>query len=164
MKIDKKVINLAKTLNIKLYSFRKLPWVKKTNKFYYEVTNGVYLPKKNKNVIYYNERTLEWLSFTVLHEIIHWTGTKNRLNRGTLSRYLNSSFSLENDNNKSISTEELTAEIGSVLLAKELKIPIKKYKQRCIEFCNQFPNGDVDKAKQQAYEAIKYIKEDLKGF
>jgi len=52
---------------------------------------------------------------TLLHELTHWTGHKNRLNRDLLNRFGNVAYAME----------ELVAELGAAFLCSDLGISLK---------------------------------------
>lgn len=93
---------------------------------------------------------------TLFHEIGHWTGHPNRLNRKTLIKYEKEQCELR---------EEIVAELVSILLCKHFNICRKplKYSLRYINLYLSRITGDKEAAFRRCYshaiKATKYILE-----
>lgn len=85
---------------------------------YYKGENAIYAPKDDfiRMPPLSNFTSSAGYYSTIFHELIHWTGHKNRLNRpGIVGR--------NKISNEGYAFEELIAEIGSAFLCADLKIP-----------------------------------------
>jgi len=90
---------------------------------------------------------------TVFHELIHWTGTKERLDRS-----LNDGFS----NKESYAFEELIAEMGASFLSAHVEIKYTNQHASYIQSWLRILNGDkkaIFKAARLAQNAVDYILE-----
>lgn len=91
----------------------------------------------------------KYIHTTLLHELIHWTGHKTRLNRRTLY--------MGQQNKVLLCAEELTAAYGMRMLANHLELPIEDVH---IEFTRQrdaYRFIKTQPAIEQAQVAYEYI-------
>ena len=87
---------------------------------YNDMCDVIIIPNKERY------KTLEGIYNTLFHEIIHWTGRSNRLNRHSMIYY-----------NEERPEEELVAEIGSMFLLQHFKIEQKMNKNN-IAYCQSW--------------------------
>jgi antirestriction protein ArdC len=95
----------------------------------------------------------------VLHELIHFTGTKERLNRKWIINNVLSlrDFSFEMPTKKETQTEEATAQIGALKLALVLGLNPAKFTDNTFEYIKTLPEADLDKAERDSERAVEFI-------
>lgn len=119
---------------------------KPSNRAYYNKVEDFIVVPDNRQF----ENSFEYYS-TLFHEVVHWTGNKERLNR----EFGNSLYS------KNYAFEELVAELGAAYLCADIGIqmPITNnaaYIQCWLKALNNEPKFFL-RATKKAEEAIKYI-------
>lgn len=114
--------------------------------FYRPATDEIYLPERfrfNNAADFYA---------TQLHELIHWTGAKSRLNRGKGGKYGSDKYALE----------ELIAELGCAFLMADLGITGDVQHESYISSWLKALNDDkrfIFKAASAASKAHRYLRE-----
>lgn len=96
---------------------------------------------------------------TVLHELIHFTGTKERLGRGWV---VNNSLDSEDSNSKIATeaethTEEATAQIGALKLALVLGLNPARFADLTERYVSNLSKADLDKADKDSDKAVEYL-------
>ena len=88
---------------------------------------------------------------TLLHELIHWTATKNRVPRECFDRY--------HQDKKARAEEELIAEIGSVLLAAHygVKGGLENHASYIQDWKQLLPERQVMSAAKKAAKAFEWL-------
>lgn len=88
-------------------------------------------------------------NFTLLHEIIHWTGHADRSGRSVMSEGCESRV----DN----ATEEMTAQLGAQMLAEIMGYKLERCKEVTESYLRSYSYGDLEKATEDAKEAVVWI-------
>lgn len=123
------------------------------------IDKAYYSPSKDEIVVPHNSQFLNVNDYygTIMHEMIHSTGHKSRLNR------IASTFKFGDDN---YSKEELVAEIGSSILRAYMGILDDSVDNNSIAYLKgwyeQIKNGEINEityASQQAQKAVNFILE-----
>lgn len=134
--------NIIKNTNAKIYHDQK------DRCFYTEYDDAIHMVKPQ------NFASTEDYYDTLLHELTHWTGETNRLNREEIQKY--------QESDQWRAREELIAEIGSYMLAREANINFKPtennlaYVNSWVQFLSEKPS-EINNACKKATEASKYI-------
>lgn len=95
------------------------------------------------------------LDVTLLHEIGHWSGAKERLNRYTVVAFGQGLAHLVS--HAEVHTEELIAELTMYKLAMILRLNESKYRALKERYILQFPLGDIIEAEKQSDTAAGYV-------
>lgn len=99
------------------------------------------------------------LAHVFLHELVHWTGHSDRLNRKTfeLAKRYGYYASKDQIGTENLHTEEATAQWGMYLLACHFNIE-KQTAEKALEYyLIGYPEADLVKAKADAGLAVAYI-------
>lgn len=99
------------------------------------------------------------LAHVFLHELVHWTGHPDRLNRKTfeLAKRYGYYASKNQIGTENLHTEEATAQWGMYLLACHFNIE-KQVAEKALEYyLIGYPEADLVKAKADAVLAVNYI-------
>lgn len=145
--INYKVINILKELDVNVCEFkhRNDSWSKNRPD-----VAGVYQHFADQIVI--NQKLAldrpELVNGVILHELIHWTGRFNRLNRQTL-KYPKTI--------KSLHTEERLAQQGAQVMATLLGINNKELNAMTQNYILNTPHADVEYVREHGRRALKYI-------
>lgn len=152
------IIDLYKILNIKVsdyYTFEDK--YKSLPKNVYLITHGVYAPEFD--VIALNPLRDHDCTFTLAHELIHWTGHSSRLNRAAIK-------ALEKGKAHSDlivrDTEELIANMGALRLLDYLGIKRKCIDKEFSESMQYCLKGDYEIALFEANRAFRYLLERMR--
>lgn len=115
---------------------------------------GYYMPKEDQIVIC--NKTLGNWSFTVLHELVHWSGAAGRCGRKFIKDIKNNTLS-EKNFNKNLHTEEMIAEMGAIKLVKALNLSPFEYENRFENYKALYPLADLNKADKLSDKAVEYL-------
>ena len=143
-------LNLQYSNNDRCYYSPKLDYIHMSNKFNFE-------PTKNGT-----SATLEYYS-TLLHELVHWTGSEKRLNRFEKNKkYFDNNAQLE------YALEELIAEIGANILCCKFDIQktINKNSLAYLKsWISRLKNDElfILKSLTQSGQAVNFLKDNLKN-
>lgn len=128
---------------------------------------GSYMPNKDLILINVNGiSSLDELNMVLLHELVHWSGAVNRLDREsirvTTPGYMED-FNHESDHFAVIrETEEATAQIGMFLLARELRLPnLEFYFAMTHSYLSGLPLADIREGEANAAKALQFIFESI---
>jgi len=157
-KLDPRVKNLIQSLNVTVVSYDDC----RNDRLYgfdfhlFSFTAGMYCSVTDRILInQFPPPQFKDINEVVLHELVHWTGLENRLNREPIwLRKIGSSHLITADSH---ATEELTAQYGMYLLAKQLGLDQKTYLQKFNDYSKYFINGDIELAAKQAKKAVCFI-------
>ncbi len=86
------------------------------------------------------------------HEIVHWTGRYDRLDRPAIAL-----LCCRRASEEYLHTEEMTAQMGMLLLAEALDMHVEAARVALESYSTQFPLADLNKAGIEAKSAMEYI-------
>ncbi|VEU59590.1 zincin-like metallopeptidase domain-containing protein [Mesomycoplasma neurolyticum] len=148
-RVDYLIKNLSKALELKVYDnvLTETPHFS-PNQDYIQMPTTFVSPEAKIAVFF--------------HELTHWTGHKDRLNRTSIESY--------SKNIKTRAIEELVAELGAIFLNSKFGFQTKKiqdnnyaYIQSWIKILEDNPN-ELFKAANKANEAVEYISQKLEKY
>ena len=119
---------------------------------YVPATDTIHMPKADMFVDTTDATATQSFYSTLLHEHVHWTGHKSRLNRLKAKGKFSSDYAYE----------ELIAELGSVILAVQLGIEVQptpdhaKYINTWLTGLKDEPNA-LTRAMTAAGKAVAYL-------
>lgn len=107
----------------------------------------------------------------VLHELVHWTGHPKRLERNGIAIHMRNArlgmFALQSEEEQEMlrkvyATEEIIAETGMYIAAKELGLSKTEFLQHRMErYCGFYKHGDFMEANLHTHPAVQFL---LNGF
>lgn len=156
--IDPKVIDLLTKIDVDIKGYSEVDFTKhsvlKNFLWFPQTCGGMYCPETDE--IFVNEALLPSLNLIALHEVIHWTGHRNRLKRECiLNMAMQKPYTAEQ-----MHTEELIAEMGAIELSKILGVQNIVYETFfSVDKARRYTAGNPKEAKIQAWEAVQYIAE-----
>ena len=148
--LDPKIVVLFSALGVNCEDFKKIFLVEENVP---DDATGAY--QKVVDIIYIRDvqTSISTPNTTSLHELIHWTGHRERLERPNM--YMGNTIN-------HYATEEVTAQYGMHKLSKILGIDADKSDQFLERYIrNYLPFADVDKAIHDADVAANYVLEKL---
>ena len=129
-----------------------------TGAFYAPIDDAIFMPSKSRFLGDGDYATVSYYS-TLLHELVHWTGSVKRLNRDSIKEY--------NKKREVRAKEELIAEIGAAMLCKRFALTTKvrpdhaSYIKGWISLLNDSPY-ELFRASAASKAAVTYL-DDLQG-
>lgn len=129
-----------------------------TGAFYSPLDDAIFMPSKKRFIGDGDYATVSYYS-TLLHELVHWTGSVSRLNRDSIKEY--------NKKREVRAKEELIAEIGAAMLCKRFALTTKvrpdhaSYIKSWISLLNDSPY-ELFRASAASKAAVTYL-DDLQG-
>ena len=151
---DDQVLSLVQSLNVNIQTAAQQRIL-----FYVSSDIGGFFASKY-DIIVLNENNpyaqVRDSNMTVLHELVHWSGMKQRCNRDVIALSVDNSYKLTIDSRIS---EEYTANLGSIILLKQLGLDASAAIDHHSGFMRQYPQNDIQtqRSQNEAERAANWI-------
>ena len=151
---DDQVLNLVQSLNVNIQTAAQ----QRILSYILIEVGGLFCPKHDTIVL--NETNffaqVRHSNMVVLHELIHWSGMKQRCNREAIVLAIDGVNRSSKDDQIA---EEYTANLGSIILLKQLGLDAEVAIDHHSDFMRQYPQNDIQtqRSQNEAERAANWI-------